>query len=273
MAWLRPLWVLGCALLLASCGGADDNQRITQVQVKTLAYSQQAVIYLAGIDLRHDMTAVTSACKDPSFSAQSVPQLAILNCTVTELGVHPLSITGSGGQLLYSGTLTVPQPQVTLVTSKGNVVMELDPAKAPITVNNFLAYVNKGAYARTLFHRVIAGFIAQGGGYTSGLVKISGQSAPITLESNKGLSNIRASVAMARTSEFDSATSEFYFNLVDNPALDYKNANEPGYAVFGKVVQGMDVVDAIGAVPTGSVGLFADVPTTEIAVTLALQTQ
>lgn len=261
-----------CAMLLASCGGSGDNQRITQVKT-TLKYSQQAVIYIAGIDLRYDMVVTTKACKNPTFSSQSIPELAILNCTLGEPGEYPLSIASPAGKVLYSGTLTVPQPQVTLVTPSGNIVMELNPAVAPITVNNFLAYVNKGAYARTLFHRVIPGFVVQGGGYASGLVKIA-QSAPIVLESNKGLSNVSASVAMARTDVFDSATSEFYINLADNSKdLDYQDAEHPGYAVFGKVVQGMDVVDAIASVPTGTVGTFLNVPTTDIAVTIALQTQ
>ena len=105
------------------------------------------------------------------------------------------------------------------------------------------------------------------------MVKKTEQSAPIELESNKGLSNVRGSLAMARTNLPNSATSEFYINLVDNLSLDYKNAANPGYAVFGKVVQGLDVVDAIAAKPTGVVGGFSDVPLSEIVLSLALQTK
>ena len=112
---------------------------------------------------------------------------------------RPLTLLGSNGKVLYSGTVTVPRPQVGLVTSMGNILLELDPVVAPVTVNNFLAYVNSGYYANTLFHRVIPGFVAQGGGYTTGLVKKAGQSAPIALETNKGLLNVLNSVAMART--------------------------------------------------------------------------
>jgi cyclophilin family peptidyl-prolyl cis-trans isomerase len=151
--------------------------------------------------------------------------------------------------------------------------VELDPTLAPISTNNFLSYVNKGFYRSTLFHRVIPNFVIQGGGYTAGLVKQTVQSAPIELESNKGLSNVRGSLAMARTYLPNSATSEFYINLVDNLSLDYKNAANPGYAVFGKVIQGMDVVDAIAAEPTGVVGVFSDVPLADIALSLALQTK
>jgi peptidyl-prolyl cis-trans isomerase A (cyclophilin A) len=105
------------------------------------------------------------------------------------------------------------------------------------------------------------------------MVKKAGQAAPITLESNTGLSNSRGTVAMARTNQPDSATSEFYVNLVDNPALDYQSTTSPGYAVFGKVVSGMDVVDAIAAVPVGVFNGFENVPTTEVTMALTLQTQ
>ena len=133
--------------------------------------------------------------------------------------------------------------------------------------------MNKGFYRDTLFHRVIPNFVVQGGGYTTGMVKKTEQSAPIELESNKGLSNVRGSLAMARTYLPNSATSEFYINLVNNVSLDYKNAANPGYAVFGKVVQGMDVVDAIAAEPTGVVGGFSDVPLADITLSLALQSK
>jgi cyclophilin family peptidyl-prolyl cis-trans isomerase len=133
--------------------------------------------------------------------------------------------------------------------------------------------VNKGFYRSTLFHRVIPNFVVQGGGYTTGMVKKTEQSAPIELESNKGLSNLRGSLAMARTALPNSATSEFYINLIDNLSLDYKNAASPGYAVFGKVLQGMDVVDAIAAEPTGLVGGISDVPLADISLSLTLQTK
>jgi cyclophilin family peptidyl-prolyl cis-trans isomerase len=124
-----------------------------------------------------------------------------------------------------------------------------------------------------LFHRVIPNFVVQGGGYTTGMVKKTEQGDPIELESNKGLSNVRGSLAMARTYLPNSATSEFYINLVNNVSLDYKNAANPGYAVFGKVVQGMDVVDAIATEPTGVVGGFSDVPLVDVTLSLALQSK
>jgi peptidyl-prolyl cis-trans isomerase A (cyclophilin A) len=269
--------ILMCALvaMLTACGGggSDFSPIVTQIQAKSLGYGQSAVIYVAGLYLRADMTAETGTCTSPTFSSASVPELAILNCKVTATGSLPITIKSATGAVLFSQTLTVLPPRVTMITSKGNLVMELDPKAAPITVNNFLSYVNSGYYTSTLFHRVIAGFVVQGGGYTTGLVKKAGQVAPIALESNKGLLNTRSTVAMARTSVPDSATSEFFVNLVSNPSLDYQSAANPGYAVFGTVVQGMDVVDAIAAVPTATVNGVADVPTADVTLSFAIQTQ
>lgn len=262
--------------LLSACGGGgtstEDNQQITSVDVRSVAYSRQAVLYVSGAYLRANMTAVTGACKDPVFNmSQSSPELAVLNCTVTAVGVQPLSISGPNGKVLYTGTITVPQPQVELVTSLGNIVLELNPAAAPLSVNNFLAYVNSGFYSNTLFHRVIAGFVAQGGGFTTGLVKKANQRAPIALESNNGLFNTRGTLGMARSSEPNSATSEFFVNLVDNSTLNYQSDASPGYAVFGKVVNGLDVIDKIGAQPTATFNGFMDVPTTDVTIGLAGQ--
>jgi peptidyl-prolyl cis-trans isomerase A (cyclophilin A) len=271
----RIILTAGLVTLLSACGGggSDFSPIVTQIQANSLRYGQTAVIYVAGQFMRNDMVADTGTCTSPSFSSTSTPDAAVLNCKVTATGPLPITIKAANGAVLFSDTLTVLPPQVTMITSKGNVVMELDPQKAPITVNNFLSYVSSGYYASTLFHRVIAGFVVQGGGYTTGLVKKVGQNAPIALESNKGLLNTRSTVAMARTSVPDSATSEFFVNLVDNPSLDYQSAANPGYAVFGTVVQGMDVVDAIAAVPTATVNGVADVPTADVTLSFAIQTQ
>jgi cyclophilin family peptidyl-prolyl cis-trans isomerase len=136
-------------------------------------------------------------------------------------------------------------------------------------VNNFLSYVRQGFYTNTLFHRVIAGFVVQGGGYTTGLVEKTGKAEPIVLEANNGLSNLRGTLAMARTSELNSATSEFYLNLVDNVALDTLNG---GYAVFGKVRdEDLRVIDAIALQPTGTVNGMRDVPLSEVTITSVTQ--
>nr|WP_291227848.1 peptidylprolyl isomerase [Dokdonella sp.] len=151
-------------------------------------------------------------------------------------------------------------------TSQGDITIELFPDKAPKSVENFLTYVKSGFYSGTIFHRVIPGFMIQGGGFSADLRQKKTR-APIAIESRNGLSNLRGTVAMARTLDPNSATAQFFINTVDNPRLDYANDANPGYAVFGKVVAGMDVVDKIRAIPTGPKGPFAgDVPTTTITI-------
>ena len=159
--------------------------------------------------------------------------------------------------------------KVKLATSAGDIVIELDAAKAPKSVDNFLQYVNAGHYNGTVFHRVIPSFMIQGGGMTADM-KEKTTRAPIPLESKNGLSNARGTVAMARTNDPNSATSQFFINVKDNERLNAANAPDGnGYAVFGKVVSGMDVVDKIRDVPTGSKGPYGDVPTTPITINKA----
>ncbi|WP_255446502.1 peptidylprolyl isomerase [Tepidiphilus sp. J10] len=151
--------------------------------------------------------------------------------------------------------------QVKLTTNRGDIVLELDPVKAPKTVENFLAYVESGHYDGTIFHRVIDGFMIQGGGLTADM-KQKPTRAPIPNEADNGLKNRRGTVAMARTQDPNSATAQFFINVADNDFLDYRAPTTQGwgYCVFGKVVQGMDVVDAIKSVKTGTVGPWRDVP-------------
>lgn len=146
------------------------------------------------------------------------------------------------------------EPRVRIVTSVGEFVVELDRVRAPLTVDNFLKYVTEGHYAGTIFHRVIAGFMAQGGGYTIDM-KPKPAEREVANESGNGLSNLRGTIAMARTTEPHSANSQFYINLVDNLDLNPRPTRW-GYAVFGKVVEGMEVVDRIGHTATGAGGEF-----------------
>ncbi len=155
-----------------------------------------------------------------------------------------------------------PAPQVTMKTSMGDIVIELNPTKAPITSANFLRYVDVGFYSNKIFHRVISNFMIQGGGFTTDLVQASTY-PPIKLEVNNGLSNVRGTIAMARTSILDSATSQFYINVVDNTFLDTSGG---GYAVFGQVVSGMEIVDKIKQVPTTTRSGYSDVPVTNIII-------
>ena len=159
--------------------------------------------------------------------------------------------------------------KVRLATSQGDIVVELDAAKAPKTVENFLQYVKDGHYDGTIFHRVIDNFMIQGGGMKADLSEKTTR-APIPLESRSGLTNMRGTLAMARTPAPNSATAQFFINLKDNAFLDQANSRDGnGYAAFGRVVSGMDVVDKIKAVPVGDKGGHQNVPTMPVTINKA----
>jgi cyclophilin family peptidyl-prolyl cis-trans isomerase len=162
-------------------------------------------------------------------------------------------------------------PEVKLETTMGDIIIRLDSTAAPKTVTNFLEYVNNKFYDGTIFHRVIGKFMIQGGGFTTDMRQKDTKN-PITNEAHNKVKNLRRTVAMARKSNPNSATSQFYINVVDNPALDYKDASNSGYGycVFGKVIQGMDVVDAIAKSPTTSSGMMTDVPVTPVIIKSAV---
>lgn len=148
---------------------------------------------------------------------------------------------------------------VEMETSMGKISIELNAAKAPLSVANFLQYVDGGFYDGTIFHRVIPTFMIQGGGFTADM-KQKPTKGPIKNEANNGLSNARGTISMARTNDPDSATAQFFINVQDNAGLDYQGPRNYGYAVFGKVIAGMDVVDKIRNVETGNAGMHQDVP-------------
>ncbi len=160
-----------------------------------------------------------------------------------------------------------PAPVVVMETSKGTMMLLLDPAKAPKTVENFMKYVDAGFYDGTVFHRVIKGFMIQGGGFDQNL-RPKPTMAPIRNESGNGLTNDRGTIAMARTNDLHSATSQFYINHVDNGFLDRNQ-----YCVFGRVIRGLEVVDAIAAVSTGNRGGMGDVPTQPVILIRAYRHQ
>ena len=153
---------------------------------------------------------------------------------------------------------------VVFKTTSGDFEVELNREKAPVTVSNFLRYVEEGFYDGAIFHRVIPGFMIQGGGFTADGVQKETRD-PIILESDNGLSNLKGTIAMARTIDPDSATSQFFINLVDNTGLD-RGSSSLGYAVFGEVVSGMETVEAIGSVATGSRGPYSDWPTEDVVI-------
>jgi len=164
---------------------------------------------------------------------------------------------------------------VQFTTSQGVIKVELYPDKAPITVKNFLTYVKEGHYDGLIFHRVIRDFMVQGGGFTKEMQERRSKHPPIKNEADNGLSNDRGTLAMARTSVVDSATAQFFINVVNNDFLNHRSKTPQGYgyAVFGKVVEGMDVVDKIRAVPTGNSGMFQDVPLKPVTIVKATLVQ
>ncbi|BBA71721.1 peptidylprolyl isomerase [Geobacter sulfurreducens] len=185
-----------------------------------------------------------------------------------------LIMSGLFGALLLAGNADAADkaakaanPVVVMETSLGKIAVELYPDKAPATVKNFLDYVKNGFYDGTIFHRVIPGFMIQGGGFTTDR-KQKETRAPIRNEADNGLKNDRGTIAMARTASPDSATAQFFINLVNNENLNRPRPDGYGYAVFGKVIEGMDVVDKIAATPTQRLNmLFANIPVTPVVIT------
>ena len=191
---------------------------------------------------------------------------------IFSLVIFPLAGIGAenSGETYPDGTPM--QPKVKLETNMGDIVILLDPEHAPLSVKNFLAYVNNGFYNGTIFHRVIDGFMIQGGGFTKNMEQKPTLISPIKNEANNGLKNEKYTVAMARTSDPHSATAQFFINVADNPGLDHtaKTTQGWGYAVFGKVIEGQDVVDKIKAVSTGSKKGHKDVPNSDVIINKAV---
>lgn len=208
-----------------------------------------------------------------TIAARRPRYLSLLTKVIVLAVLVPLVLTAAGCKQKDSGPAGTEvkqsetqggNPVVILSTSKGDIKIELYKDKAPITVENFLSYVNDGFYNGTIFHRVIPNFMIQGGGFTPDFTQ-KPTKAPIKNEANNGIKNDRGTIAMARTQVVDSASSQFFINVVNNDFLN-NGARDYGYAVFGKVVEGMDVVDAIAGVATGNKGMYGDVPQEDVVI-------
>ena len=187
------------------------------------------------------------------------PEMGSVNRSIFLQAVASLVVAVS---FAWAQPVKAADPVVVFKTSLGDIEIQLDPKNAPITTANFLAYVDKKFYDGTIFHRVIPGFVDQGGGFTTDMQQKQ-TDTPIKNEASNGLHNVRGSISMARTSDPDSATSQFFLNLVDNSGkLDPGGVSPEGYAVFGKITKGIEVIDKIAAVPTGP----GDVPQTQIVI-------
>lgn len=295
------LAALAASTLLAACGGggADAGNQppvVTQASAGAAKYSDTLLITLQGSRLDQALTLSSAGCRNfaRSTTAPNVSnaETAFYTCTVSGVGSQTVTVAG-GGLTLASVPYTVPVPQVTMVIGNGaavagTLVITLAPTAAPLTVDNFLAYVKSGFYNGTVFHRHarlnnLATFALQGGGYAAPISSaavfppLKATNPPIALEAGRGLLNLRYTVAMARTSVSDSATSQFFFNTVDNPGLD-PGPGSAGFAVFGSVSTGTALVDAMVAAPCNASPLnfpsAADcVPEPNLVINGALQTQ
>lgn len=277
----RVLSVLGLSVLLSSCGGGGGGGPllpvVNDITVGQLSFGKTLPITLAGINLNQDDDSVVvqvSGCQGLAQSSAVTAEAVQLTCVPTTVGPLTVTALSQTGEVLASRQFTVPAPQVTFDTNLGTIVAELKPQEAFATVVNFLIYVQSGAYNNVIFHRVQADFVAQTGAVTADEIPVPPRTA-IALESNNGLSNLKGTLGMARLdSPLDSATSSFYFNLADNLNLDYVSEERPGYAVFGEIVSGLAVLEAIGNVPVQNIGgNLTHFPITPIIINTAIQTQ
>ena len=261
--------------LLTACGGGSDTAStpttpdakisVTEVTTDQLLYRKITKMTVKGQNLNLGFNISHPGCLKIIDSGNGSTTERVFTCKMITPGTSTMIITDGSNNTLLSTNHTIPlakQPQVKMVTSLGEILLELNPSKAPITVDNFLNYTEAGFYENKIFHRVISNFMIQGGGFTSNLVQSTTQD-PIKLEVGKGLSNVKGSIAMARTNVLDSATSQFFINAVDNSFLDTSSG---GYAVFGSVVTGLDIVDKIQVVPTGTQSGMTDVPNTPVVI-------
>ncbi|MEQ1804304.1 MAG: peptidylprolyl isomerase [Burkholderiaceae bacterium] len=294
-ASLSSLAALIAAALTTACGGGGGGgaaalPNVSSANVAVTNYTQTVTVTLNGSDLDQGVSVTSPACgtlvRSSAAPLVSSATTAYYQCTGAAVGTSQVSVQrDSDGTNLGIGNFSVAlPPQVTFTVTDGAglngtfvVTLAADPTLTPQTVNNFLSYVGGSFYNGTVFHRVLPGFVVQGGGYlpyTTGMVpslKINTR-PPIALEVNKGLSNKKWTIAMARTSALDSATTQFFINMVDNPGLD-PSASSAGYAVFGHVSEGIDVVTAI-ANSTCTSGLISECePKPNVVITSAIRTR
>jgi cyclophilin family peptidyl-prolyl cis-trans isomerase len=280
----RLTWALAAAVTLSSCGGGGGDSgpsgpAVTSASIGAPTYGRSTLVTINGTGLDADLTVSSGGCKNMTRSTAapnvSTATTAYYTCTVSAIGAQTVAFTRtSTAAALNTLSYTVPTPQVTMAVSNGgaiagSMVFTLAPDRAPITVDNFLAYVNSGFFTDTIFHRVVKGFVIQGGGFLANGAQKTPSFAPIQLEVGKGLSNTQWTLAMARTNDLNSATSQFFINTVDNVALDTSGG---GYAVFGSVTSNTALAAAIENAACSPAGSFCQ-PTTAIVITSATQTR
>ncbi len=277
---------LSLAMMLASCGGGGltssaGGPSVLNMSASSIRYSGRMLVSVSGRLLTEGATLTAdSGCDSPTKVAGGTDDAMQFNCTLTAAGNVFVRIRNAAGDTLASLRVEVPNPQVAISTTNGIIVVELDPSRAKATVDNFLAYSSANFYANVLIHRVVNDVLIQGGGYLTGPKPKLPNRDPIANESNNGLKNVRGSIAMWHPDgQPDAANAQFFINTKDNPDFDFKDAANKGYAVFGTVVTGIEVVDAIKAVATTSKAiegidtLLADTPTSEVKINGVSQTR
>lgn len=280
---LQTLSVAAAAMLIAGCGGGGSSS-IANVTAANARYAQTMIITFNGQGLDQALEArVDGPCTTPTPLPGGTANTLQYTCVVNGIGEVRPYVVDSSGKVLGSVRVDVPQPRVSMTVTDGSrsgtIALELDAVAAPRTTAQFLAYVNSGFYANTVFHRVRPGTAILGGGYTSGTEGVISAKAPtrvgIPLERNE-LKNVRGAIALYREAALDSGNSMFFINTVDNPRFDAGSPQTPdGYAVFGRVVDGLAVVDTIAAVPVRAdtnLGVD-DVPVTAVRISAISQTR
>jgi len=247
---------------------------VLSIKADNLMYSKSAQFTMTGYALDKDFNVSTKNCKGIKLVSGGSPTSKSVTCIVGAVGTGAISFDAKleDGTALKSASFDVPSPQVTMVTNLGTLKLELNPTAAPLSVVNYLQYVNDKFYDNTLIHRIVTNgiFVAQGGWLTPAPAVQAGQRATIALEVAKGLSNLKGTIAMARAADLNSANSQFFFNLSDNTDLDTANG---GYAVFGKVISGTAVLDAMASTPTSTQYGLNDFPNQNVLIQSVLQSQ
>lgn len=273
---LIVLTLLGAGLLPACGGGHDSDPAVTNLAATSARFSRAATVTVNGRNLKSGIVVRTEGgCENLTLVTNGSDDTQQYTCDVLGVGELQVIVETQEGRFLGRLAFQVPQPQVSITTSKGVITMELDAAKSPLTARNFLNYIASGFYRNTLVDSAIPDKGLVAGRYNTGLIAKAATQPAIKLESNNGLQHVRGAVGMLRGDASDSATTAWFINTTANTDLDFVDAEHPGYAVFGRVLTGMDVVDAITGVATKTVEskFLSNAPVAEIAITAATQTQ
>jgi cyclophilin family peptidyl-prolyl cis-trans isomerase len=273
-AWLGT--GLAGALLLVACGGGGDGPQISNISAANARYTGTVTLTVSGARLDEGIAmSIEGPCETLTTVLGGSSDTRQFTCDVTAIGDFIATVARTDGGVIGRLTVNVPRPRVEVTTNLGNFVVELDPEKAPATSVNFLGYVNANFYTSVLVHGADPARGILAGGYRTGLRAKTAGAGAFALESNNGLKNLRGTLAMYRDSAANSARAQWFINTADNPSFDRVDDANPGYAVFGTVVSGLSVVDAISAVPTkvdAATGL-TNAPVTEVLITDATQTR